>query len=143
MARRDPYRNFNFRVEIDGSDTARFSEVEIGASVVEVVDYREGSDPTAVRKLPGLRKYGNVTLKRGVTLDMDLFKWFKATANGESGFRRNVTIVIRGEDGSDQARFVVQEAWPTKFLVGALHAKGNEVIIETLELANEGIERVT
>ena len=55
---------------------------------MEVAEYREGSDPTAVRKLPGLRKYGNVTLKRGVTADMELFKWFKAAANGESGFRR-------------------------------------------------------
>ena len=59
------------------------------------------------------------------------------------GLPQNVTIVIRGEDGSDQARFVVQDAWPTKFLVGALQAKGNDVIIEALELANEGIERVS
>jgi phage tail-like protein len=143
MPRQDPYRNFRFRVEIDGVASAGFSDVEIGASAVEVVEYREGNEPGIVRKLPGLNKVGDVSLKRGVTASMDLFNWFRAVVAGDPAMRKNVVIVLLGEDGSDQARFVVRSAWARKFVVGDLHAKGNEVVIEALELANEGIERVT
>jgi phage tail-like protein len=142
VPRYDPYRNFHFRVEIDGHSHAGFSDVEIGASTVDVIEYREGNEQARVRKLSGLRKYANVTLKRGFTASMDLFNWFQSVAPGDPSSRKDVTIVLLGEDGSDQARFVVRSAWPTKFAVGALHAKGNEVVIETLELVNEGIERV-
>jgi phage tail-like protein len=142
MARFDPYRNFHFRVEIDNIAHAVFSEVEIGASVVEVVEYREGNEPTTVRKLPGLHKTADVTLKRGIIASLDLFNWFRAVTNGDPNIRRNVLIVILGEDGTDQARFLVHSAWPRKFCVGQLNAKGNDVAIEAIELANEGIERV-
>jgi phage tail-like protein len=142
MARHDPYRNFNFRVEIDGVVSAAFSEVDIGASFVEVVEYREGTDPTTVRKLPGLHKTGDVTLKRGVTTSRDLFDWFRLVTSGDPSFRKNVAIVILDEDGSEKVRFLVSAAWPRKFFVGELNAKGNDVAVEALELANEGIERV-
>jgi len=142
MARMDPYRNFRFRVEIDGIAHAAFSEVEIGASVVDVVEYREGSEPTSVRKLPGLGKAGDVTFKRGIMASLDLFNWFHAVTTGDPNIRKTVVIVILGEDGTDQARFVVRAAWPRKFFVGELNAKGNDVAFEAIELANEGIERV-
>ncbi len=70
--RSDPYRNFRFRVEIDGIVAAGFSEVQIGETVTEVIDYREGNEPFHVRKLPGLHKFGNVTLTRGMTASMEL-----------------------------------------------------------------------
>ena len=65
MARNDPLRNFSFRVEIDQITQAFFSEAAIGETTNEPIDYREGIDPTHVRKLPGLTKYGNITLKWG------------------------------------------------------------------------------
>jgi phage tail-like protein len=137
----DPYRNFRFRVEIAGLVSAGFTEVEIGASVVEVIEYREGIDQ-AVRKLPGLHKTGDVTLKRGVTSSQELVQWFRSVVNGDPGFRKDVAIAVLGEDGTTEvARFVVLEAWPRKLVIGELHAKGNEVLIECIELANEGIER--
>jgi phage tail-like protein len=143
MARHDPYRNFRFRVEIDGIQTAGFSEVAIDPATTDVVEYREGTDPAHVRKLSGLTKYGNVVLKRGVTGSLELFNWHKQIASGQiAANRKKVVIVVLDESGADTARYVVSEAWPIKYDSVDLNAKGNEVFIETLELANEGIERV-
>ena len=137
MTRQDPLRNFRFRVEIDGLVAAGFSEVLIGATTVDVIDYREGTEPNHVRKLPGLHTFANITLKRGVTASLELFNWHKEILQ-----RRNVAIIVSDESGVDQVRFIVREAWPAKYDVSDLSGKGNEVLIELLELANEGIERV-
>ena len=144
MARRDPYTNYRFRVEIDGIASGAFSAVTVGACSTEVIDYREGSDVTHVRKLPGLTKYGPVTLQRGISTSMDLFNWHKQVANGQfDTARRNVLIVLQDEAGSDVVRFLVRNAWPTRYEVGVLDAQDSAVAIELLELANEGIERDT
>ena len=141
--RRDPYRNFRFRVEIDGLAAAGFSDVSIGEMATDIIEYREGNEPTRVRKLPGLRKFGHVTLKRGMTASMELYNWHKQIMDGAIGAaRRNVAITVLDQSGADAARFIVQDAWPVKYQPGDLNGKGNEVLIEFLELANEGIERV-
>jgi phage tail-like protein len=96
-----------------------------------------------VRKLSGLTKYGNITLKWGVTESLELFNWHKAIVAGQiQKNRKQVAIVVVDEAGSDKARFVVSDAWPIKYDPSDLNAKGNEVFIEVLELVNEGIERV-
>jgi phage tail-like protein len=142
MARDDPYRNFRFRVEIDGVAEAHFSEATVGETTTEAIDYREGTEPTHVRKLPGLTKYGNITLKRGVTESQVIWQWHKDILDGKIGEKRKtVSITVIDEAGKDKARFVVSEAWPTKYDPSDLNAKGNEVFIELLELVNEGIER--
>jgi len=144
MTRQDPLRNLRFRVEIDNLQVAGFSEVIIGATTTTVIEYREGNEPEHVRKLPGLHKFGNVTLKRGVTGSLELYDWYRQVLNGQiAAARRRVVVVVADETGADQARFVVQEAWPIKYEPSALNAQGGEVFIETLELANEGIERVS
>ena len=142
MARHDPLRNCRFRLEIDGIQIASFSEVEIGATTTEAIEYREGGDPSNVRKLPGLTKYGNVTLKRGISASLDLYNWHRAMVTGQTlDYRRTVVVVVLDEKGNDAVRFVVADAWPAKYAAGPLNAKGNEVFIELLELVNEGIER--
>jgi len=142
MARDDPFRNFKFRVEIDGVAEAAFSEVAIGETSTEAIDYREGTEPNHVRKLPGMTKYGNITLKRGVTDSQVIYQWHKDIVDGKIGDKRkSITIVVIDEAGKDKARFVVSECWPTKYDPSDLNAKGNEVFIELLELVNEGIER--
>jgi phage tail-like protein len=142
MARDDPFRNFRFRVEINGVVEAHFSEVAIGETTTEAIDYREGTEPTHVRKLPGLTKFGNITLKRGVTDSQAIYSWHKAIMEGKIGEnRKNVAIIVIDEAGADRARFVISEAWPTKYDPSDLNGKGNEVFIEVLELVNEGIER--
>jgi phage tail-like protein len=142
MARADPFRNFKFRVEIDGIAEAAFSEVAIGETSTEAIDYREGTEPNHVRKLPGMTKYGNITLKRGVTDSQVIYQWHKDIVDGKIGEKRkSITIVVIDEAGKDKARFVVSECWPTKYDPSDLNGKGNEVLIELLELVNEGIER--
>lgn len=142
----DPLRNFRFRLEIGGIAQAAFSEVAIAETMIDPVEYREGTDPPHVRKLSGLTKYGNITLKWGVTVGgtaLDLFKWHADVSAGQVKTKRQtVAIVAQDEAGTDAARFVVSEAWPVKYDPSDLNAKGNEVFIELLELANEGIERV-
>jgi phage tail-like protein len=144
MARQDPLRNYRFRVEIDGIQAGGFSEVFIEPTTTDVIDYREGGDRSYVRKLPGLTKFGNVTLKRGVSTSLELFNWHLQVVRGQiANARRNVVIVVLDDAGQDVARFQISEAWPTKYDPGDLNATGNEVFIESLELANEGIERVS
>jgi phage tail-like protein len=144
MARQDPLTNFRYRLEIDSLTVAGFSEVSIGETTVDVVEYREGNDPPHARKLAGLRKYGNITLKRGMTNSLELYEWHKQVSNGQiSNARKTIAIVVADETGADKARFVVTDAWPARYALSALDATGNDVLIETLELANEGIERVT
>jgi phage tail-like protein len=146
MARIDPLRNFRYRLEIDNITQAGFSEVAIAETTIDAVDYREGIDPPHVRKLSGLTKYGNITLKWGLTTGanaLDLFKWHADISSGQIKDKRaKVVIVVQDEAGVDGARFVVTDAWPVKYDPSDLNAKGNEVVIELLELANEGIERV-
>lgn len=146
MARNDPLRNFRYRLEIDSITQAGFSEVAIAETTIDAVDYREGNEPPHVRKLSGLTKYGNITLKWGLTVGagaMDLFKWHQDVSAGLIKERRKkVVIVAQDEAGVDAARFVVTDAWPVKYDPSDLSGKGNEVMIELLELVNEGIERV-
>jgi phage tail-like protein len=140
--RNDPLRNFRFRLEIDQITQGYFSEVTIGDTSTDPIDYREGTDPTHVRKLSGLTKYGNISLKWGVTDSVELYEWHKAVvAAGAMDNRKTVKIVVIDEAGTDKASFLVSEAWPTKYDPSDLNAKGNEVFIELLELVNEGIER--
>lgn len=143
MARQDPLRNFRFRLEIDGIASAGFSEVAIGPTTTELIEYREGTDPTHVRKLPGLTKYGNVTLKRGVTNSLDLVNWHRQIVDGQiANNRKNVAIIVQDEAGNDKARYEITDAWPVKYDPGDLNGTGHDVFIETLELVNEGIQRV-
>lgn len=145
MARQDPLRNFRFRLEIDGIVQAGFSEVTIGDSTVEPIEYREGNEITTVRKLKGLTKYANITLKWGLTDSHDLADWHKQVVDDVAlvdGVRRTVLIHVMNEAGQDKASFEIVNAWPTKYDPTDLNGKGNEVAIETLEIANEGIRRI-
>lgn len=140
MPDRQPYRNFNFRVEIDGIGEAQFAEVDVPDAEIAAVEYREGADKTsATRKLPGRVSYGNVVLKRGITADLSLYQWFRAVANGD--FQpRNVAIILLDAERQPVRRWVARDAWPTKWVGPGLNAKNNEVAIETMELAVEAIE---
>jgi phage tail-like protein len=142
----DPLRNFRFRLEIDGITQAGFSEVLIADTTVEAVDYRLGTDPPHMRKLSGLTKYGNITLKWGMTIGanaLDLYKWHADVSAGHvKDKRKTVAIVALDEAGEDAARFVVNNAWPVKYDPSDYNAKGNDVAIELMELTHEGYERV-
>ena len=138
MARSDPYKNFRFTVSIDAI-TVSFTECTGLDAEVSVIEYREGGDHI-VRKLPGLIKFANITLKRGVTDSLELYNWFKAIMQGQND-RRDGSIVLHDDEMKPVTRWKFKNAWPCKYQGPKLIAKGNEVAIETLELACEWIER--
>lgn len=141
----DPLRNFRYRLEIDGIVQAGFSEVSIGDSSNNPIEYREGNEVTTVRKLKGLKKYGNITLKWGLTDSIELSNWHRMLLDDAmplAAARRTVVIRVLNDAGEDKAAFEVTRAWPTKYNPTDLNGKGSEVAIETLELANEGIRRI-
>jgi phage tail-like protein len=141
----DPLRNFRFRLEVGNVTQAGFSEVTIADTTIDAIEYREGSDDPHLRKLPGLIKYGNVTLKRGLFVgpnDTLFFDWQANAAKAETGFRRLVVIVVQDEAANDAVRFVINDAWPVKYSFSPLNGKGNEVVVETLELTHHGVDRV-
>ena len=141
-ARNDPYRNFRFKVEIDGIQTASFSEATIPDSTTDSVDYREGMDLPFQRKLSGLTKYGNITLKKGLTDSMDLYNWRKQVEDsGAIKARKSISLTLIDEEGNDKSRWDIIEAWPTKYNPSGFDAKGNAVVIESFELVHEGIKR--
>jgi phage tail-like protein len=137
----DPFRNFNFRVEIDGITQAGFTECTGFEISTEPVEYREGGMTTTVRKLPGQTKYGNITLKWGLTDSKDLYNWYRDVTNGKIE-RKTGSIVVLDVDGlTEKARWNFTDGWPTKYNPADMNAKANEVAIETLEIAIEKIER--
>jgi phage tail-like protein len=137
--RNDPYKAFNFLVEIDGVARAAFSEVSGLESETAVIEYRTGND-NAIRKLPGLTKFGNITLRRGVTQDPELWNWRKSIVEGTPD-RRNGSIILLDDQRNPVVRWNFRNGWPCKWEGPALNAKANEVAIETLEIAHEGLER--
>jgi phage tail-like protein len=139
-ARIDPFFNFNFLVEIDGIARAAFHEVTGFDSTIDVIEHREGGDNTTPRKLPGITKHSNIVLKWGMTDDQDLYRWHRDTVRGNVQ-RRNGSIVLLDRRGQEVARWNFFNAWPAKWDGPDFNAEGNDVAIETLELAHEGIER--
>jgi phage tail-like protein len=136
----DPYRNFNFLVELDGITQAGFSDCSGFGSSTDPIEYREGGENTTVRKLPGMTKHNNITLKRGLTDSKELYEWYRGVVAGKIQ-RKNGSIVVLDVDGTEKVRWNFVQAWPTKWEGPALTAKGNDIAIETLEIAHEGIDR--
>jgi len=137
--RRDPYRSFNFQLEIDGVPLGAFSEVSGLTAEGDAVDYRDGTDVQQnVRKLPGLRKYTNITLKRGYTQDKSLWRWYANIVNGQPD-RRDVTIVLLNEARQPVLRWHAESAWINKIEGPGLKAAGNEIAMESVELVHEGL----
>jgi phage tail-like protein len=137
----DPFGNYNFLVEIDGITRAAFHEVTGFDSTIDVIEHREGGENTALRKLPGMTKYSNIVLKWGITDDVQLYQWHRAVINGDIE-RKNGSIVLLNRLGAEVGRWNFIRAWPTKYDAPDFNAEGNDVAIETLELAHEGLERV-
>jgi phage tail-like protein len=137
--RRDPYRSFNFQLQIDHVPLGAFSEVSGLTAEGDAVDYREGTDRQLnVRKLSGLRKYQNITLKRGYTKDPSLWQWYTSSVNGVPD-RRNVTIVLMNEAHQPVLRWHAEQAWVNKIEGPTLKAAGNEIAMESVEIVHEGL----
>lgn len=138
-----PLPVFHFRVEWSGDTGGTnigFSEVSGLNIETQVIEYRDGSMLAySPLKMPGMQKFGNITLKRGVTKgDNDFYKWWN-THQLNKIERRNITISLLNESHEPVIVWKVNNAFPVKVDGGSFKATGNEVSIETLELAHEGI----
>jgi phage tail-like protein len=144
--RDNPYSNFNFVLEVDGAELAAFSEISGLDSENTPIEYREGADATnSMRKLPGIEKYSNVSLKRGITGSMALWNWRKEVRDATSTVPpyKEVTIKLlneKHERGSPAMTFKLRNAWPTKITGPSLNAKGNDIAIEQLDLVHERLD---
>ena len=139
-----PMTSLHFEVKWgDSQNTSSFSEVSGLTMEAEAIEYRGGADVAlTVRKLPGLKKFGNVTLKRGIVpaeAGNGLFDWYNTIQAGKVQ-RRAVTISLLNEERKPVMSWKVRDAWPVKIEGPGLNATGNEIAIESIELAHEGVE---
>jgi phage tail-like protein len=147
----DPYKNFKFRVKWDGRYVAGVSKVSALKRTTEIVEHREGGDPSMSRKSPGRSKYEAITLERGVTHDLEFERWANKVWNFGSGlgsevslkdFRKNVIIELYNEAGQLVIAYKVFRAWVSEYqALPDLDANANAIAIQTLKLENEGWER--
>lgn len=135
-----PLPVFHFRVEWGGSRIG-FSEVTGLTQEVQAIEYRDGSFPEySSIKMPGLRKYSNITMKRGVIkADNDFFKWL-STVKLNTVERRDITISLLNENHEPVMVWKAHNCFPVKVEGPQLKASGNEVAIESIEIAHEGLE---
>ncbi|MBI5656244.1 MAG: phage tail protein [Geobacter sp.] len=138
--RKDPFRAYNFLVEIDGITRAGFRECSGLDTTQDPIDYREGGQALHVRKLPGLVKYSSISLKRGITDDAELWEWRKKAIEGKVE-RKNGSIILLDDTGAEKLRWNFVEGWPSKWSGPTFNATGNEVAIESLEIAHEGVAK--
>lgn len=138
----DPYGSYDFLVEIDGITRASFQEASGFDSSIDVTEYREGGDNETLRKLPAKTKFSNIVLKWGTADDTDLYDWHMQWIKGDpAAVRKNGSIIILDRQGNEQVRWNFTNAWPVKWTGPTFNAKGNDLAIETLELAHEGLAR--
>jgi len=149
--RLDPYKNFKFRVKWDGKYVAGVSKIGALKRSTEVVEHRNGGDPSSSRKSPGRSKYEPITLERGVTHDTEFEKWANKIWNFGSGlgketslrdFRKDIIIEVYNEAGQLAIAYKIYRCWVSEFqALPDLDANANAVAIQTLKLENEGWER--
>lgn len=141
--RDDPYAGYNFLVTLPGIGEnglrAAFSEVSGLEAELEVIEYRTGGEDFTVRKLPGLKKFTNLTLKRGITGDTAFWQWIRAAMDGQVQ-RLDGVVELLDETRTPVLRWRFRRGWPCKYAGPSLRAGRNEVALETLEICHEGLE---
>ncbi len=140
--RGDPYLNFNFLVELEGLVVGGFNDVTGLQSEIEVNDYREGGMNDYIHRLAGPARYpSNLILKHGLTDDATLWLWHRDVRRGIIA-RRNVTIMLRDTSGLPVYSWVLERAYPVRWVGPELKADSSTVAIETLELVHCGFAAV-
>ena len=140
----DPFATFKFRIEVDGIEEAAFSECSGLEMATEVFEYQEGGLNEYVRKFPGRTKLSNVTLKRGAATSNYLYQWYhdqeEDLLTGTALTHRQVTITLYSPaDPDEKMSWILDGAFPVKWVGSPFKAAEAAVAIETLEFAHHGI----
>ncbi len=144
IIREDPYGGYNFLVTINGvSDDGNavkgaFTEASGLETEVAPIEYRNGNEDITVRKIPGLKKFTNITLKRGATGDIDFWNWIRTAMKGDVQ-RADGSVALLDEDRDEVMRWNFTRGWPCKYTGPGLNAANNEIAMETLEICHEGL----
>lgn len=140
----DALAGYTFQIEIDSVAIAQFKEVSGLSSETEIIEQKENTKggKLVIRKTPGYHKWGDITLKRGVTSDKALWEWRKKVEQGDiQGARKNGSVVIYDyKTATEKLRFNFTNAWPSKMEIDALQAGGSEMLVETCTITHEGLE---
>jgi phage tail-like protein len=149
----DPYKNFKFRLKWDGRYVAGISKISALRRSTEVIEHREGGDPSTSRKSPGRTKYEAITLERGVTHDAEFETWANKVWDLGAGlgsevslkdFRKELVLELYNEAGQVVIAYHIHRCWPSAFeALPDLDANGNAIAIQRLVLENEGWTRDT
>jgi phage tail-like protein len=138
----DALAGYSFSVEIDGVTIAQFKEVSGINAEIQTIEHREnkvGGLPV-MKKLPGARKWGDLTLKRGRTDNKALWDWIKSVQDGNmAAARKNGSIVLMDYQHGETSRFSFVNGWPSKVSIGSLNAGGNDILIEEVTIVHEGL----
>lgn len=137
----DPFRIFNFLVELDGIAHGSFIECSGLSTTTEVIETREGGDNTTVRKMPGKTTYTDIVLKWGMTNVTTLWDWRQQVIDGDFARKNGSIVVYDLTNSTEVARWDFVSAWPSKMEGPAFNAKGNDIAINTLTLSHEGLVR--
>jgi len=143
--RTDPLVSFHYAVEIQGTVSGYFTECSGLGSEHEVIEHKvvDESGHEAVMKIPGRLKWENIVLKRGITDNMDIWDWRKKVEDGDvKGARSNGSIVMFDRNYNEVARWNFESAWPVKVSGPSVKSDSNEIGIEELSIAHEGLWRV-
>jgi phage tail-like protein len=132
-----------FNVEIEGLTVAAFTDVSGLAIELNVVEINDSNKDTATRKTPGVAKYGEITLKRKLTPDKTFWTWAKSIRSGESGFRKNGSVVLFDMSGAEVGRWNFTNAWPSKWSASDLDVGTDDPVDEEVTLAIEFLERIS
>lgn len=137
----DPYKVFQFIVEINGTQVGGFSEVTGLEVRTEVDEYREGGVNDYVHKIAKETRYQNLTLKRGITDATELWEWHQQVVEGDIQ-RKTVSVVLLDSQRQEKWRWVFRDAYPVKWNGSDLNATGNTVAVESVELAHHGMTKL-
>lgn len=139
----DAIAGYTFKIEIDGQVIAQFKEVSGMSAECQVIEHRENniSGKEVIKMLPGQKKWGPITLKRGKTDNKVIWLWQKLVMDGKiDEARKNFSIVLYDYAGGEVCRYNGLNGWPSKASIGSLQAGGNDVLMEEVTIVHEGIE---
>ena len=142
----DPLVGFNFGIEVEGIISGFFTECSGLGSENEVVEHKVvgKGGKEIIRKIPGRLKWGDVTLKRGITGSMDFWEWRKMVEDGKvTNARKNGSIIMYDQEGEEVARWNFERGWPSKISGPSVKTDSNEIVVEEMTIVHEYIKRTT